>query len=87
MAKVFTIDFPYKTNTYSALITIKTKGDEQVAYVHLFDERLNALLNGEELEFNLANGIRRHANKYNPEISELIVPIKEAALQHLKMVQ
>lgn len=84
MAKVFTIDFPYKADTYSALITIKTKGEEQVAYVHFFDEKLNALLDGEELEFNLANGIRRHTDKYNPKLRELIVPIKEAALQHLK---
>ena len=84
MAKVFTIDFKHRVDTYSALVTLKTKGEEQVVHVHLFDEKLNRILAGEELEFTLTNGLKRHTEKYNPQTRELMASIKEAVLEHLK---
>jgi hypothetical protein len=84
MAKVFTIDFHYKADTYPALVTVRSKDGEQFVHVHLFDEALNNFIGDEGLEFTISNNLKRHTDNYSPQKRELMKIIREVVVNHLK---
>ena len=86
MAKVFTVEFTYKGSTYSSLATVRTKGEELLVHIHLFDNYLSELLDEDELKFTIVPSHRRHTETHKPQVRELVSVLRQSVVQQLKQV-
>ena len=84
MAKVFTIEFRYRGNIYSAMVSMRPSGNDHVVYVHIDDKSLHHLAADGELNFRLTNGLRKAAEPSGLVNRELMNAVREAIILHLK---
>lgn len=83
MAKVFTIDFHFGAESYPALITVRSKGDDKAVHVHLF-EGLHEIVPEGEIDFTISNGLRRTTESFVGRKKAVVSAIREAVVNHLK---
>lgn len=84
MAKVFNIEFRYRGNLYTAMVSMRPSGSDHAVYVHIDDKSLHQLVPDGELNFRLTNGLRKAAEPAGKTNKELLVAVREAIITHLK---
>lgn len=65
MSRLFTIHFPFKQKTYTALVSFKSKGYELSYLVRYLDGDIDTLIPGNKLLVSLSGGVEypKLANK------------------------
>ena len=81
MARVFSIDIPFRHQAYHALVSLQEQGHDLCCQVRYVDKRLHAILPGDTLVFNLAEGLKQPGNLPN-EMAEELVRCTSDAITH-----
>lgn len=58
MARLFSIDIPFRNAHYTALVSVKERGHDIHCIVRYIDKGIKPLLQGEKLVFSLHEGLK-----------------------------
>jgi hypothetical protein len=83
MAKVFSIEFTYKSVVYPAMVTVRSHAQDHSVFVQVFDKTLHDLLPDGELHFKLTNGVRKAIEPSAGSSRELVQEIRQAVTKQL----
>ena len=84
MARLFTVDFTFKNQTYSALVTVKDQNRDLACMVHYLDASLQNILQTSSLVFNFSEGLQKPKKLPNKLSEELLQCTCQAISNHLK---
>lgn len=84
MAKVFTVDVAYKSSSYSALVTVRSREKDHAVYVHFFDSNIMQYLPDGEMYFTISSAMRTPAVPRDIGNRELYFNVREVVLNYLK---
>ena len=86
MARVFTIDFTFQGNTYSAFVEYKSSDEELFYNVHVNDASIQKLLPKNRLRYWGVAGYKE-IEIHNPLTEQLVDAIATAIEAHLSKVE
>ncbi|RYY85994.1 MAG: hypothetical protein EOO15_15585 [Chitinophagaceae bacterium] len=84
MAQVFTLSFTYKQVQYSALISVRTFGNELSVSAQVHNSELWEIAPDGELNFRLSNASRHPTAAPARGYYELEASLREAVIRHLR---
>jgi hypothetical protein len=81
MARLFTLPFSYKEQTYTAVVSITHCNGTQTVAIHVPDESLHPILQGDTVRFDAEKGLPLDYPTFTPA-QELLVCIFAAIDEH-----
>lgn len=83
MARVFTIEFPFQSFWFRALITLTDGSDGLIISIRVFDTDSIRILGTDRVAFTGLHGHRKDPLFLQPEAQDLLETIHNTVLQHL----
>lgn len=83
MSRIFTVNFPFKEKTYTALVSFKSYGYELSYLVRYLDEDVNTLIPGNKLLVSLSGGIE-YPDLLNKLAEDFVYKTTEAINNYLQ---
>lgn len=84
MARLFSIDIPFKNEHYPALVSVRDQGYDLSCQVRYVDKRLQYILPGDILIINLTEGLKQPINLPGDLAKELVRCTSEAISDYLQ---
>ena len=83
MARLFSIAIPFEGSEHTALVNIRQQGCDLVCMVRYTDEKLQYVLQGEDLVFGLLEGLKVPTTLANVQAEVLVNDTITAITRHL----
>lgn len=84
MVRAFTLDFPFRDKTYTALVKIKDSGYDLVCMVKYISKELQQIIPDGKLMFQLTGEFFCSTNMESDHAQELIYCTSNAIADHLR---
>lgn len=79
MARIFSIDIPFRNTSYIALVSVTEKGHDLHCIVRYIDKGIRHILSGDKLVFSLQEGLKEPKNLPN-ELAQNLVECTTVAI-------